>query len=66
MRGSPGNPSEQSIRERLNLGKPNLEEHGEEHLLVTVSDPHKVGDGISSYMVYRVFTRYMIFLFHPD
>jgi len=57
MRGSPGNPSEQSIRERLNLGKPNLEEHGEEHLLVTVSDPHKVGDGISSYMVYRVFTR---------
>ena len=53
---------EQSIRERLNLGKPNVEDHGGEHLVVTVADPHKVGEGISSYMVYKVITRYIYFL----
>ena len=30
---------------------------GEEFAQVTVSDPHRVGEGISSYMVYRVSTR---------
>ena len=31
--------------------------HGDEYIHVSVSDPHKVGEGMSSYMVYRVATR---------
>ena len=34
-----------------------LKDRPEEFVTVVVSDPHKVGEGISSYMVYRVSTR---------
>jgi hypothetical protein len=34
------------------------EEGEEEFLTVIVSDPHKVGEGMSSYMAYKVSTRY--------
>jgi hypothetical protein len=33
-------------------------EEEEEFLTVIVSDPHKVGEGMSSYMAYKVSTRY--------
>ena len=49
-------PGEPSIRERLNLGRRSSNEAAEETLEVTVADPHKVGDGMSSYMAYRVTT----------
>jgi len=45
-----------SIRERLNLGVHNNAPE-EELLVVTVADPHKVGDGMSSFMAYRVTTK---------
>jgi hypothetical protein len=34
------------------------EEREDEFLTVIVSDPHKVGEGMSSYMAYKVSTRY--------
>ena len=46
---------ETSIRDRLQLGRGHDEQ--EEYLQVSVSDPHKVGDGITSYMAYKVLTR---------
>lgn len=49
---------EASIRDRLQLGRGHHhEEHAEEYLQVVVSDPHKVGEGITSYMAYKVLTR---------
>jgi len=57
---------ETSIRDKLNIGRGHLHNHhhlqhaddpGEEFLQVEVSDPHKVGEGMSSYMAYRVITK---------
>ena len=48
---------EASIRDRLNIGRPPMEDPVEEYLYVNVADPHKVGEGMSSYMAYKVMTR---------
>ena len=47
--------TEQNIKQRIQLARP--EEEEAELLSVRVGDPHKVGEGISSYMAYRVLTR---------
>ena len=49
--------TEQNIKERLQLGRAEVEEEEEDLLSVRVEDPHKVGDGMTSYMAYRVLTR---------
>ena len=50
---------EAGIREKLNIGRADVteDEAAAQYLHVSVSDPHKVGDGISSYMAYKVLTR---------
>ena len=51
---------EGSFREKLNLMRgPVMEQEvaGEEVIRVTVEDPHRVGEGISSFTAYRVVTR---------
>ena len=50
---------EASFRDRLNIGRPPvaMEDPMEEYLYVNVADPHKVGEGMSSYMAYKVMTR---------
>ena len=51
---------EGSFREKLSLMRgPVMEQEmcGEEMIRVTVEDPHRVGEGISSYTAYRVVTR---------
>ena len=51
---------EGSFREKLSLMRgPVMEQEmcGEEVIRVTVEDPHRVGEGISSYTAYRVVTR---------
>ena len=48
--------TEQNIKERLQLGRAEVEEE-EDLLSVRVGDPHKVGEGMTSYMAYRVLTR---------
>ena len=40
----------------LSGGMMMLDELGEEYIQITVTSPHKVGDGISSYMAYTVKT----------